>query len=151
MRALELDFVLFSSFAFFYVVGQLSVARSLGDLEIGSVYQLTIAATDQRGLTSSQSANVTLTIVDGESPIGGPVFSSASYEFEVDENAAVLTAFGGVTANSQDGNSVTYQLLNDQPNTNWFNINESNGKLFVAAEMDREILPNVTFQVSKSK
>ena len=100
-------------------------------------------------MTSSQSANVTIVIVDGDLLTGAPTFSSSSYDFEIDENAQISTVLGRISADSQDGSIVTYQIRHDPPNSNWFKINQSHGDLIVAARLDREIFQTVTFEVSK--
>ena len=82
----------------FGFTGQISVNKSLGNLEIGSNHDVTIVAVDERGLRSQENALVVITVVDGDILEGGPFFSSTHYHFTIEENAPFASYVGSVEA-----------------------------------------------------
>ena len=88
-----------SNFVFFSL-GRISVAKSLRGL-VGLQYVLVVSATDEGGLSSRESASVTISVVDESNSTDGPVFTLANYQFEIDENANVSTTIGQVSAFSK--------------------------------------------------
>ena len=117
--------------------GDISVSSSL-DYDSISSYVLTVVAKDtgypQRSSTSLE-LSITLRNVNDESPI----FTNASYEFELIENSQLNVVVGQVEASDRDRDpfgNVKYSLPNGA--NNYFNIDENSGEVFSLVEVDRE-------------
>uniref|UniRef100_A0A3B3RZH5 Cadherin 11, type 2, OB-cadherin (osteoblast) n=1 Tax=Paramormyrops kingsleyae TaxID=1676925 RepID=A0A3B3RZH5_9TELE len=96
------------------------------------------------------TAMVKVTVLDADEP---PFFSSASYTFEVEENAPDGTVVGQVHAKDTDtaNNPVRYQIT---PYTNLdqlFTINPEDGVIKTTRPLDRETQPWHNISVSASE
>ncbi len=81
--------------------------------------------------------------IEGDSAARPPQFQ---YSFTVDEDAAIGSAVGTVTARGSDGGSVSYAITGG--NTGDAFAIDMNGQITVAATLDRATTPSYTLTVS---
>ncbi|XP_022108017.1 protocadherin Fat 1-like isoform X2 [Acanthaster planci] len=117
--------------------GKVTVANSL-DFEMSNSYYLTIKATDSGLRPLSDTTMVSIYITDANDNV--PQFGQIIYYSEINEVARVEDSIVQILATDADSGAygeVTYSILRgdlfDQ-----FTINEKNGLISVAAELDRE-------------
>ncbi|KAM6950144.1 cadherin-8 [Lycodopsis pacificus] len=112
------------------------------DYESKRAYTLKVEATNVRSEPSSggpfkDTATVKIVVEDSDEP---PVFIKPVYLLEVNENAAVNTVIGTVTARDPDssGSLVRYFIDRHTDLERQFNINVDDGKITLAKPLDRE-------------
>ncbi|XP_038055589.1 protocadherin Fat 1-like isoform X3 [Patiria miniata] len=117
--------------------GQVLVADTL-DFEMSSSYYLTIKATDSGLRPLSDTTMVSVYITDANDNV--PQFSQVIYYSEINEAARVEDSIVQVLATDADSGAygeVTYSILRGDLFSQ-FTIDERNGLISVAAELDRE-------------
>lgn len=115
-------------FGIFPNSGWLYLRASL-DRELRDKYLLTIAATDNGTPSETATTKVLLEVLDSND--NDPVFSSDSYQFQIEENLRRGTSVGRVTAVDADlgqNAAVRYSLI---PGNSSFIINQITGKCFL--------------------
>ncbi|XP_031702484.1 cadherin-8 isoform X1 [Anarhichas minor] len=112
------------------------------DYESKRAYTLKVEATNVRSEPSSggpfkDTATVKIVVEDSDEP---PVFFKPVYLLDVNENAAVNTVIGTVTARDPDssGSLVRYFIDRHTDLERQFNINVDDGKITLAKPLDRE-------------
>lgn len=118
---------------------QLVAVASL-DREKQASYDVTVTCSDGGGLTSAHVVEVE--VVDDND--NEPVFSrDLPYEFEINENCAVGTIVGRVSATDIDqgfNGEVEYQLRGPDFLLSRFDIDRQSGTIFTRHEVDRETI-----------
>ncbi|XP_060743723.1 protocadherin-16 [Tachysurus vachellii] len=125
--------------------GTLSTSRAL-DREKQARYTLTVEARDLGTPSLSNTATLDISILDLND--NSPVFTSSSYMVEIDEDAPEGTFVLEVTAIDKDEGSngqVVYFL--SQESRGMFIVDQHNGRIVTAAELDREKVASYSFQV----
>ena len=83
------------------------------DFEKKSTYSFTIVPND--GVNNGTGVNVTILVTDVNNNNNSPLFPQEKYEFSIDENAAVNTKIGNITATDLDKNDqIFYYILSNQ-------------------------------------
>ena len=129
----------FNSFAIDSSSGWITTTRRLSR-STKSVYQLNVRATDGGGRSSDKDAVVEVVIANANDV--PPVFSGRSYSFSVTEDIST-SAFrpqrlGQVTAESMNGNKITYAIIAGDP-MNVFSIDRNSGVITTNKLVDREV------------
>ncbi|XP_060800580.1 fat-like cadherin-related tumor suppressor homolog isoform X2 [Amyelois transitella] len=120
--------------------GALTISRPL-DYERRQEYILTVQAVDGGSPPLSDLASVNITITDSND--NAPVFSQASYEARVREDAILGTKVLQVIADDSDSGAngrVTYSIFRGDPDGH-FSVDADTGYVSVASPLDRETVP----------
>nr|CAB3236337.1 protocadherin-16-like Dachsous [Phallusia mammillata] len=128
------------------LTGQLSVAKPLHSIGVGSVHRLEVGAVDGGSVGAEENATVSISVIDGGST-GGPTFTSSLYSIEITEGLMESATIGRISASMEGGESVAYSIRRDPPFTTWFTVDPNTGHLNVSSDADREILSSSRFQV----
>ncbi|XP_071829643.1 cadherin-23-like isoform X1 [Apostichopus japonicus] len=119
--------------------GEISLIGSL-DRETESIVNLTIVVRDEGNpqLTSDRPATVSILVLDVND--NDPVFTSANYDFYINENfaASLLTNVGMVSATDADTNIVTSYNFVNPADFEGFTMNPSSGTILTNQLFDRE-------------
>ena len=132
-------------FAIHNRTGELTKVGDL-DASVTPSYTLEVEVTDDRISGNKASADITITVITGNSP-------TISFDFfTIDENVANGTAVGTVTASDSDGSITAYNIIagNDVAS---FAINTSTGEITTAGELDFERIPlyDLTVEVTDNE
>ena len=127
--------------------GVIVVSQEL-DREMEDIYQFVVLANNTEGLEGFDAANVTITIADVND--NTPVFTEQVYEVTVKENFPLFVPVITVTANDSDigmNAIITYQLLPSSDSTTFY-VNETNGEIYLLANIDYEAQSEYTLTVT---
>lgn len=121
--------------------GVLYLTSSLSHLGAASV-KLSITAQDGGGLTSPESAEVTVNVLSSSQ--APAVFQRSRYTFTVSEDAPPGTSVGTVHAIDPNGSweSVSYRISSGDPR-GWFSVHPKSGLITNLKRLDHEALPYV--------
>ncbi|XP_068081396.1 cadherin-99C isoform X2 [Anabrus simplex] len=109
---------------------------TVGKLNAGEQYSITVQATD-RGGKSSQSI-VEVTVLPGPNT-KSPVFEQSVYEVQVSEGAAINSTVTTITATDPENDPVTYSIISGN-DLRQFTIGDRTGVITVIRKLDREDL-----------
>eukprot|EP00079_Xenopus_tropicalis_P033472 XP_017947243.1 PREDICTED: protocadherin Fat 3-like [Xenopus tropicalis] len=124
--------------------GQLKVMMPM-DRETTDRYILNITVYDLGNPQRSSWRLLTIHVNDAND--NSPVFLEGSYSANTLESTSIGTELIQVEARDKDlgpNGEVTYSILTD---TNKFAINSSSGVVYVADQLDRELVPNYTLKI----
>ena len=135
-----------STFSLDSTTGLLELANSL-DFENQESYTLEVVAEDQGDPTMSDTATVTIEVVNvNESP---PVLNNSQTEY-ISELAPVPLAVTQFNAEDLDaGATITYSIVAGNSETK-FSIDESSGLITLVASLDYETTPKYELKISAS-
>ncbi|KAF7277265.1 hypothetical protein GWI33_008891, partial [Rhynchophorus ferrugineus] len=109
---------------------------TIGKLNAGDQYSLTVQATDAGGLYSQ--AIVEVTVSPGPNT-EAPVFEQAVYDIEVSEGATINSTVSTLMAMDPEGDPVTYSILSGN-DLRQFAIGAKSGIISIIRMLDREDL-----------
>ncbi|XP_044262144.1 cadherin-99C [Tribolium madens] len=112
------------------------VLETVGKLNAGDQYSLTVQATDKGGLYTQ--AIVEVTISPGPNT-QSPVFEQSVYEIEVSEGATINSTVATITAMDPENDPVTYSIVSGN-DLRQFSIGSKSGVITVIRKLDREDL-----------
>ncbi|KAG5889476.1 hypothetical protein JTB14_026489 [Gonioctena quinquepunctata] len=112
------------------------VIETVGKLNAGEQYSLTVQATDKGGLYSQ--AIVEVTISPGPNT-QAPVFEQAAYDIEVSEGATINSTVASITAVDPEGDPVAYSIESGN-DLRQFAIGPKTGIMTIIRQLDREEL-----------
>ena len=124
--------------------GILSLIETL-DREQVAAYNLTIAASSN-GFVTSGTVQVTVTVLDDND--NAPIFSPASYTFNVNESGPNFST-GTVSASDADaGTNAAIVLTLSGDGETFFNIDRFSGEITTSMTVNFETNPTITFTVT---
>ncbi|KAL1505298.1 hypothetical protein ABEB36_004893 [Hypothenemus hampei] len=109
---------------------------SLGKLNAGEQYSLTVQATDSGGLYSQAIVEVTVTPGPNTE---APIFEQTVYDIEVSEGASINSTVIQLTAVDPEGDPVRYSIVSGNDLRQFF-INSQTGVVSIIRMLDREDL-----------
>ncbi|XP_056636781.1 cadherin-99C [Diorhabda sublineata] len=112
------------------------VIETVGKLNAGEQYSLTVQATDLGGLYSQAIVEVTISPGPNTQP---PVFEQSSYDIEVSEGATINSTIATIMAVDPEGDPVTYSIASGN-DLRQFAIGSKSGVITVIRQLDREDL-----------
>ncbi|KAJ0177892.1 hypothetical protein K1T71_006765 [Dendrolimus kikuchii] len=112
------------------------VLSSMGRLQAGEQYSVTIRATDAKGLSSQGIVELSVAPGPNTRP---PQFSSRDYYAPVSEGAAINSTVTTVTAKDPENEPVTYSIVSGN-DLRQFAIGATTGVITVIRSLDREVL-----------
>ncbi|CAH1113662.1 unnamed protein product [Psylliodes chrysocephalus] len=112
------------------------VIETVGKLNAGEQYSLTVQATDTGGLYSQ--AIVEVTISPGPNT-QAPVFEQSIYDIEVSEGATINSTIATIMATDPEGDPVTYSIVSGN-DLRQFAIGSKSGIITIIRQLDREDL-----------
>lgn len=112
------------------------VIETVGKLNAGEQYSLTVQATDLGGLYSQAIVEVTISPGPNTQP---PVFEQSSYDIEVSEGATINSTIATIMATDPEGDPVTYSIASGN-DLRQFAIGSKSGVITVIRQLDREDL-----------
>lgn len=127
------------------LTGQLLLAAPL-DYEKTKRYKITIRAQDQGIPPRASLTVVNLNVLDVND--NAPEFENQLYDFEIPEDAPLMTSIGSLTATDKDSDNngqISYRFVDERIID--FGINSKNGELFVRQTLDRETKQDYSFIV----
>ncbi|XP_072398558.1 cadherin-99C [Diabrotica undecimpunctata] len=110
--------------------------ETVGKLNAGEQYSLTVQATDSGGLYSQ--AIVEVTISPGPNT-QAPVFEQSVYDIEVSEGATINSTIATLLAVDPEGDPVTYSIVSGN-DLRQFAIGAKSGVITIIRQLDREDL-----------
>ncbi|XP_018578210.1 cadherin-99C [Anoplophora glabripennis] len=110
--------------------------ETVGKLNAGDQYSLTVQATDKGGLYSQ--AIVEVTISPGPNT-QAPVFEQSVYDIEVSEGATINSTVATIAASDPEGDPVTYSIVSGN-DLRQFAIGSKTGIMTIIRQLDREDL-----------
>lgn len=120
----------------FKIDPQSGIIETIGKLNAGEQYSITVQATDNGGKYSQTIVEVT--VVPGPNT-RGPVFESPVYEVQVSEGASINSTVTTVTAVDPENDPVTYSIVSGN-DLRQFAIGDKTGVITVIRKLDREDL-----------
>lgn len=126
------------------LTGVISATGSAIDRETTSSYQLTVTASDGKGLTNTATITIDVTDVNDSTPTFGN-----SGTFSINENQ-ISPAVGTVTATDADTANITklfYSLTGGGTGAGKFNIDSTTGEITATSPFNFEATPSVTLEV----
>uniref|UniRef100_A0A914Y2C1 Cadherin domain-containing protein n=1 Tax=Panagrolaimus superbus TaxID=310955 RepID=A0A914Y2C1_9BILA len=127
------------------LTGQLLLAAPL-DFEKIKRYKIIIRAQDQGIPPKTSMTVVNLNVLDTND--NAPEFENQLYDFEVPEDASLMTSIGFVKATDKDSDNnaeISYRFVDERVVD--FGINSKTGEIFIRQTLDREIKQDYSFIV----
>ncbi|KAJ4436897.1 hypothetical protein ANN_17029 [Periplaneta americana] len=112
------------------------VIETIGRLNAGEQYSITVQATDSGGKYSHTIVEVT--VIPGPNT-RGPVFDKPVYEVQVSEGASINSTVTTITAVDPENDPVTYSIISGN-DLRQFAIGDKTGIITVIRKLDREDL-----------
>ncbi|CAH1118837.1 unnamed protein product [Phaedon cochleariae] len=110
--------------------------ETVGQLNAGEQYSLTVQATDKGGLYSQAIVEVTVSPGPNKQP---PVFEQPAYDLEVSEGASINSSVAAIVATDPEGDPVTYSIVSGN-DLRQFAIGAKTGLMTIIRQLDREDL-----------
>ncbi|XP_014256144.1 cadherin-99C isoform X2 [Cimex lectularius] len=120
----------------FSINSQSGVLDSVGKLNAGEQYSITVQATDSGGKAGQTIVEVN--VVPGPNT-RSPVFDHSVYEVTVSEGAAINSTVATITASDPENEEVMYSIISGN-DLRQFAINDRSGVISVIRKLDREDL-----------
>ncbi|BES91601.1 Cadherin domain [Nesidiocoris tenuis] len=120
----------------FRIDPQSGVLDSLGKLNAGEQYSITVQATDSGGKYGQTIVEVN--VIPGPNT-RSPVFKQSVYEVTVSEGAALNSTVATISASDPENEPVTYSIVSGN-DLRQFGINDKTGVISVIRKLDREDL-----------
>jgi len=118
------------------------------DREFQDVYNITIVASDGGNPSQNGITVVTITILDLNDNL--PLFTQSLYSSEVAENETIGTSVSNILATDDDIGSnsvVAYAIDPSSVNFNHFQVNPTNGDIYIAETLDYENIQSYNITV----
>ncbi|XP_075213856.1 cadherin 99C [Lycorma delicatula] len=112
------------------------IIETIGKLNAGEQYSITVQATDTGGKSSQTIVEVT--VVPGPNT-RSPVFQQAVYEVTVSEGAAINSTVATIQATDPENDQVSYSIISGN-DLRQFAIDDKTGVISVIRKLDREDL-----------
>ncbi|XP_050392067.1 protocadherin Fat 4 isoform X2 [Patella vulgata] len=132
--------------------GKVSVDPNNGELEIvgqivgGVTYTLTVEASDAGNPPKRSTAKVIISVIPVTVANNPPVIPQSEYKVSVSEGTAVASEIVKISAMDPDGDDLTYRIINQNPATSTFKINQD-GVITNVVMLDREMVDEYTLLV----
>ncbi|KAJ8937490.1 hypothetical protein NQ314_011880 [Rhamnusium bicolor] len=120
----------------FTINPQTGELETVGKLNAGDQYSLTVQATDKGGLYSQ--AIVEVTISPGPNT-QAPYFEQSVYDIEVSEGATINSTVATITAVDPEGDPVSYSIVSGN-DLRQFAVGSKTGVMTIIRQLDREDL-----------
>ncbi|CAG9858014.1 unnamed protein product [Phyllotreta striolata] len=112
------------------------VIETVGKLNAGEQYSLTVQATDSGGLYSQAIVEVNVSPGPNTQP---PVFEQSVYDIEVSEGVTINSTIATIVATDPEGDPVTYSIVSGN-DLRQFAIGSKSGIITIIRQLDREDL-----------
>nr|CAD7398924.1 unnamed protein product [Timema cristinae] len=120
----------------FKIDSETGLIETIGKLNAGEQYSITVRATDNGGKYSQNVVEVT--VLPGPNT-RSPVFQQSVYEVEVSEGASINSTVANLKAVDPENDPVTYSIVSGN-DLRQFSIGDKTGVITVIRQLDREDL-----------
>nr|CAD7426011.1 unnamed protein product [Timema monikensis] len=120
----------------FKIDSETGLIETIGKLNAGEQYSITVRATDSGGKYSQNVVEVT--VLPGPNT-RSPVFQQSVYEVEVSEGASINSTVANLKAVDPENDPVTYSIVSGN-DLRQFSIGDKTGVITVIRQLDREDL-----------